>query len=175
MTGLAAQTFMPSKAGGVAAVPGTGVHVDAAGGIDAAGGVEAVAQAGVEVVRAVGGRGVDRAGACVGGDVSGQYAQNAAVEERMLEGGALQYAALEAGQFRGCAQFAGGGDGGGQLGRDDVDRALRAFSCSQRHILKIRMEGHGHRRGQCPGSGGPDDRRNLLARQRRINRRRRPR
>ena len=46
--------------GGV--VPGVGVHVDVAGGIDAAGGVEAVALAGIEVVGAVGGCGVDRAG-----------------------------------------------------------------------------------------------------------------
>ena len=52
-------------------IPGARVHVDVADGIDAAGGVEAVALAGVEVVRAVGGRGVDRAGAGVGGDVGG--------------------------------------------------------------------------------------------------------
>ena len=60
------------------------------GGIDAAGRVEAVALAGVEVVCAVRGRGVDRAGAGVGGDVGGQHAQNAALEERMLEGDALE-------------------------------------------------------------------------------------
>ena len=53
MMGLAAQTFMPSKAGGVAMRPGIGIDVDVAGGIDAAGGIEAVLLAGVEVVSAM--------------------------------------------------------------------------------------------------------------------------
>ena len=57
-------------------VPGCGIDVDVAGGIDAAGGVEAVALAGVEVVRAVRGRGVHCAGAGVGGDVGGQHAED---------------------------------------------------------------------------------------------------
>ena len=51
---------------------------------------EAVALAGVEVVDAVGGRGVDGAGALLGGDVVGEDAEDAAVEEGMLEGGAFE-------------------------------------------------------------------------------------
>ena len=74
--------------------PGVGIDMDVAGGIDAAGGVEAVALAGVEVVCAVGGSGVDGAGAGVGGDVGGQDAEDAAVEKRMLEGDAVEHGCL---------------------------------------------------------------------------------
>jgi hypothetical protein len=59
--------------------------MDNPGVVDAGGGVQAVADAGVEVVYAVGGRGVDCAGALVGGDVVGVDAEDGAVEERMLE------------------------------------------------------------------------------------------
>ena len=51
---------------------------------------EVVALAGVEVVDAVGGRGVDGSGALVGGDVVGGDAEDAAVEEGVLEGGAFE-------------------------------------------------------------------------------------
>ena len=64
------------------------------GGIDAAGLVEIVALAGVEVVCAVGRRGVDGAGTRVGSDVGGQNAEDAALEERVLEGGALELRCL---------------------------------------------------------------------------------
>ena len=75
-------------------VPRGRVDVDAAAGVDARGRVEAILLAGVEVVGAMRGRGVHCAGAGVGGNVGGQHAQDAAVEERMLEGGALELAAL---------------------------------------------------------------------------------
>ena len=56
-----------------------------------------VALAGVEVVGSVGGRGVDCAGALVGGDVGGEDTEDLAVEEGMLVGGALEDRAFEAG------------------------------------------------------------------------------
>ena len=52
--------------------------------------LESVAHAGVEVVRAVRGRGVDGAGALFGGDVVGVHAEDGAIEEGMLEGDALE-------------------------------------------------------------------------------------
>ncbi len=154
--------------------------MDVAGGVDAAGGVEAVALAGVEVVGAVGGRGVDGAGAGVGGDVGGQNAEDAALEERMLEGGALELAAFEAGEFGGCAQFAGGDDGRSEFSGDDVDRAaglslrfpihggmrlrhgwgtrrFRMVFVLQGDVLEVGVEGDGHGGGEGPGGGGPDD------------------
>ena len=138
-------------------IPGLRVHGDAAHGVHAAGGVKAVALAGVEVVRAVCRGGVDRAGALVGGDVSGQHAENAAIKKRMLECGALQHAALEAGQLlqvSTSAQVAGGSDCGGQFGGDDVD----LIAGLQRNVLEVWMEGHGQRCGQRPRGGRPDDR-----------------
>ena len=101
--------------------PGGGIDVNVAAGVDAAGGVEAVALAGVEVVGAVGGRGVDGAGAGVGGDVGGQHAQDAALQEGMLEGDAVEHGAFEAGDLSGRAEFAGGGHLRGQCRGDDVD------------------------------------------------------
>ncbi len=63
MMGFACQTVLPSKGGRAAQRPGVGVDMEAPGGIDAAGLVEVVTLAGVEVVCAVRGSGVDRAGA----------------------------------------------------------------------------------------------------------------
>ena len=57
--------------------------------IHMAGGIEPVLDAGGEVLRAVRGRGVDDARACVHGDVVGEHAENLAVEERVLEVEAL--------------------------------------------------------------------------------------
>ena len=51
---------------------------------------QVVALAGVKVVDAVGGRGVDGAGALVGGDVVSVDAEDGAVQEGMLEGGAVE-------------------------------------------------------------------------------------
>ena len=99
MTGFASQTFMPSKAGGCGMGPGGGIDMDVSAGIDAAGGVEPVALAGIKVVGAVSRRGMDGAGAGIGGDVGGEHAQDAALQERMLEGDAVERGALEAGEF----------------------------------------------------------------------------
>ena len=55
-----------------------------------------------------------------------------------------------------------------QLRRDDVNFAARF----QRDVLFIRMKRHRHRRRQRPRSRRPDDGRNFLPRQRRINLRR---
>ena len=98
MIGFAFQTLSPSKAA-AGQMPGSGIDMNVPAGVDAAGGVEAIAQAGIEVVGAVSGRGVHCSGAGVGGDVSGQHAQDAALKKRMLEGHAIQRSALEAGEF----------------------------------------------------------------------------
>ena len=121
------------KGGRDSEVPSAFIDVDTATGIDAAGGVEAVALAGVEVVGAMGGSGVDGARALVGGDVGGQNAEDAAVEERVLEGGAFELGAFEAGQFDGFAEIAGGDDGGGEFGGDDVDGGgVVSHPCAQK-------------------------------------------
>ena len=104
-------------------VPRGRVDVDAAAGVDTSGRVEAILLAGVEVVGAMGRGGVHCAGAGVGGNVGGQDAQDAAVEERVLEGGALELAAFEAGELGGFAEIAGGDDRCGQLGGNNVDGA----------------------------------------------------
>ena len=44
-----------------------------------------------------------RACARIGGDIGAQNAQHATLQKRMLEGGALQRRAFEAGDFRGRA------------------------------------------------------------------------
>ena len=63
----------------------------------------------------------------------------------MLEGDAVEHAALEAGQLRRCAQFAGcvhGASGGNDRDGNDVDLAPgRAFS-SQRDVVEVGMEGN---------------------------------
>ena len=74
--------------------PRCGIDMEVPGSIDAAGLVEVIALTGVEVVCAMRGRGVDRAGALVGGDVGGEDAEDAALEERVLEGGVLELRCL---------------------------------------------------------------------------------
>ncbi len=81
---------------GVASAETAGVAL-AAGVVDVLDLGEVVALAGVEVVDAVSGCGVDGSGALIGGDVVGGDAEDAAVEERVLEGCAFECAAGEAG------------------------------------------------------------------------------
>src|ERR1700722_9086578 len=81
---------------GLAAAEAVGVHL-AACVVNVLNFGQVVALAGGEVVDAVGGGGVDGAGALVGGDVGGVGAEDGAVEEGMLEGGAVQLCALEDG------------------------------------------------------------------------------
>ncbi len=133
--------------------PGLGIDVDVTAGIDAAGGVDAVLLAGREIVHAVRGRGVDCAGALVGGDVGGEDAEDGALEERMLEGDAIEGCAFEAGEFDRIFEVARGLHALSQFRSDDV----HIFAEFESHVLEIGMEGYGHRRGQRPGSGGPDD------------------
>ena len=65
----------------LAVVFGQAVAHDA-GGVHVGGQVELVLHAGVEVVRAVRGRGVDHARALIHGDVVGEHAEHGAIEER---------------------------------------------------------------------------------------------
>ena len=134
-----------------------------------------VALAGGEVVDAVGGRGVDRAGALVGGDVGGVGAEDGAVEERMLEGGAVERGALEEGEDVGLGGGLGWVGGAHQVRMnddfreqclgDDVDR-VRRVECD---VFHFGMEGDGERRWKGPGSGGPDDGVDVFAGQRRAS------
>ena len=114
-----------------------------------------IALAGIEVVGAVRGRGVDRAGARVGGDVGAQYAEDRAFQERMLEGYAFEQGALEAGKLFRVAKPAGRGHLFSQRGGDKIGLAGPGL---QRHIVEVGMKGHGQRCGQRPRGGGPDDR-----------------
>src|ERR1019366_9503421 len=77
--GIGVPDLLALEGGRSGMVPGARVDVDVARGVHAAGGVEAVALAGVEVVRAVGGGRVHGSGALVGGDVGGQHAEDAAI------------------------------------------------------------------------------------------------
>ncbi len=152
MTGLAFQMFIPSKAGGAASEPGRGIDVNVAASIDTAGGVEAVALAGVEVVGSVGGRGVDGAGAGVGGDVSGQNSEDRALQKRMLEGDAVEGRALEAGEIVVLSRLARSrvlfaalnlqirDHFFGQFAGNDIDTSALAV---QGDVFKVGMEGDG--------------------------------
>src|SRR6185503_16178194 len=102
-------------------LPGLRVRMQTPCGIDTTGLVERILLASVEVVGAVGGSGVDCTGALVGSDVCAENAEDAPLEEGVLVGGVLELAAFEAGEFGGVAESAGGDDGGGEFGGDDVD------------------------------------------------------
>jgi hypothetical protein len=130
-------------------VPGVGIDVNAATGIDARGLVETVALTGIEVVCAMRGGCVDGSGAGVGGDVRGQNAEDAAVEEGVLEGDAVKLRAFKTSDFQGQAEIASGDDGAGLDGEG--------------YVIKVGMEGDGHGRGEGPGGGGPDDGRDVAA------------
>ena len=91
------------------------------GGINAAGLVEVIALTGVEVVCSVRGCGVDGSRALIGSDVGGEDSEDIALKERMLEGGVLERATFEAGEFSGRAEFAGGDDCRGEFGGDDIN------------------------------------------------------
>ena len=66
-----------------------------AGVIDIGVQIESVLHAGVEVVSAVGGSGVDRAGSGVERNVIAEHAEDAAIQKRMGEGRVLQLCAGE--------------------------------------------------------------------------------
>ncbi len=146
-------------------------------GVNAGSRVEAVVLACVEVVGAVGRRGVDGAGAGIGGDVGRQDTEDGALEEWMLKGGAFERGAFEAGEFLHGIQVAGFRNGFCQRGGDDVDGRQRIAAALgggfEGHILKIGMEGDGQGGGQRPGGGGPDDGGDVAAEERRMDRLRR--
>jgi hypothetical protein len=87
--------------------PRGGIDVEMAGGIDAAGLVKVVSLAGVEVVGAVGGSGVDCSGALIGSDVGGENAEDGALEEGVFEGGVFERASSVAGPSLLAAMTAG--------------------------------------------------------------------
>ena len=94
MMGLACQTVLPSKGGRRRERPCAGSTCRRPAASTRHGLVEVVVLAGVEVVGAMRGCGVDRAGALVGGDVGREDAEDAAIEEWVLEGGALELRCL---------------------------------------------------------------------------------
>ena len=113
----------------------------AAGGVDVAGEREAVAGAGDEVVCAVGGRGVDGAGALLGGDVVGVDAEDGAVKEGVLEGGAVECGAFEAGDNGGSGEVAGFAHLHGESFGDEVELAV----VLEGDVVKLGVEGDGDR------------------------------
>ena len=123
---------------------------------------EVVALAGVEVVDAMGGRGVDGSGALVGGDVAGGDAEDAAVEEWVLEDCAFECAAGEAGddaplwlvRRRLCRSSVAVGDDGREQGFGDDIGCFRGL---ERDIFEVWIEGDGLRCGKGPGRRCPDD------------------
>ena len=143
--------------------PGLGIDMNVPAGVDAASGVETVLLAGVEVVNAVRGCGMHRAGAGVGGDVGGQHAQDGPLQKRMLESDPVEHGSFEAGDLFCGAELARLGHLPGQLRGDDVHgrsvvvsrSCLRQgwgarhlwWTCLKGHVLKIGMKGHCHRRG----------------------------
>jgi len=137
---------------GLAFVLGQAI-AEASGVVDVTSLVEAITRTGVEVVSAVGRRGVDSPGSLIGGDVVGEDAEDGAIEKRMLECDAFHLRAFEGRNGNGGFKIAAFADRGGQGLGDDVDLALLL----QGNVVEVGMEGDGERRGQRPGRGGPDD------------------
>ena len=139
-----------------------------AGSVHVGGQIELVLHPGVEVVGAVGRRGVDYAGALIHGDVVGEHAQDCAIKERVGELYVLQFLAGEAGENLGLLQSNLAGEFGSQLLGDDVHFAA-GF---ERDVFRIGMKGHCHGRGKRPGRGGPDHGESLFPGERGIKSRR---
>ncbi len=79
----------------------------------------------------------------------------------MGEGDAIHPRTGKTGDFVRPFQSASSPGGGHQGLGDDVDLSILL----QGDVFEIRVEGHGQRRGQGPGRGGPDDGGNLLSAQ----------
>ncbi|OIQ71805.1 hypothetical protein GALL_465730 [mine drainage metagenome] len=113
--------------------------------------LHAVAQAGLEVVHAVGRRGMHDAGACVSGDILAQIDRGQTVVEGMTEGDALQRAAL-------------GGRDGLALQTITLQAALHQFLGQHQQaalgvdqgVSECRVDVERLVGGQRPGGGGPD-------------------
>ncbi len=125
-----------------------------------------------EVVDAMRRRSMDGPGSLIRRNVVRSHAKNAAVQKRMLKRRLLQRAAREERhdislRCRFTVIFPAhqpriGDDRRQQSLRDDVSR-IRAL---QSDVLDMRIEGHGLRCRQRPGSRRPDNRVNILARKR---------
>src|SRR5216683_2858531 len=125
---------------------------------------QVVALAGVEVVDAMGGSGVDGSGALVGGDVLGDDAEDLAVEEWVLEDDAVEPGAGKAGDLDGIGQVAGCLDGFGQVGGYEIDCFAvgihvrsSGHGAPEGYVGEVGVEGYGLGGGEGPGGGGPDD------------------
>ncbi len=115
------------------------------------------------------------ASAGVGCDVIGKDAEDAAIEERVLEGDAVEHGAFEARDFLCVWNVDGGFDRFGQFGGDDVHIAshpclrqgwgthVHWLAGFERDVVEVRMEGNGERRGQRPRRCRPDDGKDVLA------------
>jgi hypothetical protein len=115
--------------------------------------------------RVVRGRGVDGAGAGVGGDVGGQHAEDFALEERMLEGRAIKLASLEACHFQCIVEIAGRQRICGQCLGHNVDVAIGGLKSD---VVEVGMERDGHRCRQGPRGGRPDDGVHVLRDERKV-------
>ena len=96
---------------------------------------------------------MDGSGSGVGCDVFGVDSKDGALEERMLEGDALEAAALETSDLLCSFKVAILADRGREGFRDDVDVAV----VFEGHVIEVRMEGDSERCGEGSRSGGPDD------------------
>ena len=138
---------------------------------------QAVCLAGVEVIDAVAGRGVDQARAGFGGDVvTAQHHRAAALEQGVLVGDAFQLAALE-GQHRFEAQAQAGFEAGDQLASDQQVAGAGArgrlgsfagWGCGRNAdaadgVVEAAVHRHRQVGGQGPGGGGPDGHSQLVA------------
>ena len=122
--------------------------------IHVAGLVEPIADAGIEVVRAMRGRCMDSTGALVGSDIFSIHAEDFAIEEGMMECLSIQCRPFEACDFfrpfkssRGLYRCSQG------LGYD-VDVAICIF---QGDVFELGMECDRQRRRKRPWRGRPDD------------------
>jgi hypothetical protein len=127
----------------------------------------AVCDAGVEVVHAVGGRGVDEAGAVFRGRVVGQVDRRQAAEagvdvvQRMFELEAAQLLALDGGQHLAVERIAVHA----HLDQGGRQHQQAALGVDQRVVeLGVEVDGLVGRDG--PGGGGPDDREGILVQRR---------
>ncbi len=144
-------------------MPRACIVVNVPAGIHAARRVKVVALPRIKIVRAMRRCRMHRARARIGRHVGRKNSQNAALQKRMLERHPLKPCSLESRNLSSRAQFARGRHLLSQRGRHNVHRRVRTVAHRQRHVVKVRMEGHGKRCRQRPWCRRPDDRRNIPA------------
>ena len=133
--------------------------LDASRIVDRAGLIESIADTGIEVIRAVRWRSMDSTRTLVGCNVVGVHAKDLAIEEWMLEGGAIKRGAFEARNFFCVAKTTRGLYRVRQSLGGDVDIPVAIFKCQ---VLKVRVKGNRERCRQRPRSRRPDDREDLF-------------